>query len=70
MYNFFQRFVHKRDSVHKRDISSVHKRDIVHKRDSAKNITKKARSRKFAAHLSIRTLVLRSKKLKTVEKIG
>ena len=35
MYNFFERFVHKRDSVHNRDISSVHKRDIVHKRDSA-----------------------------------
>ena len=49
MYNFFEQFVHKRDSVHKRDISSVHKRDIVHKRDSAKNITKKARNRKFAA---------------------
>ena len=49
MYNFFKRFVHKRDSVHKRDISSVHKRDFVHKRDSAKNITEKAKNPTFAA---------------------
>ena len=51
MYNFFEQFVHKRDSVHKRHISSVHKRDTVHKRDSAKNITIKAKNRKFSADL-------------------